>query len=51
MHLELIRKKKYRVGEMALRLRALTALPEVLSSIPNNYMGSVMGLDALFWYV
>jgi len=27
-----------RVGEMAQWLRALTALPEVLSSIPNNHM-------------
>lgn len=25
-------------GEMAQRLRALAALPEVLSSIPSNYM-------------
>jgi hypothetical protein len=25
-------------GEMAQRLRALTALPEVLSSIPSNHM-------------
>jgi hypothetical protein len=25
-------------GEMAQRLKALTALPEVLSSIPNNHM-------------
>jgi hypothetical protein len=25
-------------GEMALQLRALTALPEVLSSIPSNHM-------------
>jgi hypothetical protein len=25
-------------GEMAQQLRALTALPEVLSSIPNNHM-------------
>ena len=25
-------------GEMALRIRALTALPEVLSSIPSNHM-------------
>jgi hypothetical protein len=33
-------------GEMAQRLRALTALPEVLSSIPSNYM---VGSDALFW--
>jgi hypothetical protein len=27
-----------RAGEMAQRLRALAALPEVLSSIPSNYM-------------
>jgi hypothetical protein len=27
-----------RAGEMAQRLRALTALPEVLSSIPSNHM-------------
>jgi hypothetical protein len=26
------------VGEMAQKLRALTALPEVLSSIPSNHM-------------
>jgi hypothetical protein len=45
-------------GEMAQRLRALTALPEVLSSIPSNHMvahnhGSdgITGSDALFWYV
>jgi hypothetical protein len=25
-------------GEMAQQLRALTALPEILSSIPSNYM-------------
>jgi hypothetical protein len=25
-------------GEMAQRLRALTALPEVMSSIPSNHM-------------
>jgi hypothetical protein len=31
-------KVKQRAGEMALRLRALTALPEVLSSIPGNHM-------------
>jgi hypothetical protein len=31
---------------MAQRLRALAALPEVLSSIPSNHMGS----DALFWH-
>jgi hypothetical protein len=28
----------YRAGEMAQELRALTALPEVLSSIPSNHM-------------
>ena len=27
-----------RAGETAQRLRALTGLPEVLSSIPSNYM-------------
>jgi hypothetical protein len=27
-----------RAGEMAQRLRALSALPEVLSSIPSNHM-------------
>jgi hypothetical protein len=43
------------VGEMAQWLRALTALPEVLSSIPSNHMvahkPSAMGSDALFWCV
>ncbi|ERE66785.1 ras-related protein Rab-43-like protein [Cricetulus griseus] len=34
---------------MAQRLRALTALPEVLSSIPSNHM-VVIGSDTLFWY-
>jgi len=29
---------RYRAGGMAQRLRALAALPEVLSSIPNNHM-------------
>ena len=29
---------KYGTGEMAQQLRALTALPEVLSSIPSNHM-------------
>jgi hypothetical protein len=29
---------KLRVGEMSQWLRALTALPEVLSSIPSNHM-------------
>jgi hypothetical protein len=39
-------------GEMAQRLRALAALPEVLSSIPSNYMvaHNHLGSDALFWY-
>jgi hypothetical protein len=31
-------KNRSRAGEMAQRLRALTALPEVLSSIPSNHM-------------
>jgi len=31
-------KTKYRAGEVAQRLRALTALPEVMSSIPSNHM-------------
>ena len=31
------RKKKW-AEEMAQQLRALTALPEILSSIPSNYM-------------
>ena len=30
-------KNRARAGEMAQWLRALTALPEVLSSIPSNY--------------
>jgi hypothetical protein len=32
------KKGKDRAGEMAQRLRALTALPKVLSSIPRNHM-------------
>jgi hypothetical protein len=31
-------KNKKRAGEMAQLLRALTAVPEVLSSIPSNHM-------------
>jgi hypothetical protein len=31
-------KNNIRAGEMAQRLRALTALPEVLSSNPSNHM-------------
>jgi hypothetical protein len=45
---------KVGAGEMAQRLRALPALPEVLSSIPSNHMVaqlSVMRSDALFWCV
>ena len=43
-----------RAGEIAQRLRVLLSdLPEVLSSIPSNYMGvlqpSIMESDALFW--
>jgi hypothetical protein len=43
-------------GEMAQQLRALTALPEVLSSNPSNHIHggsqpSVMYSDALFWCV
>jgi hypothetical protein len=41
--------------EMAQRLRALTALPEVLSSIPSNHMVAsdhlLKGSHVLFWYV
>jgi hypothetical protein len=33
-----IRKGSWGAGEMTQRLRALTALPEVLSSIPSNHM-------------
>jgi hypothetical protein len=39
---------------MAQWLRALAALPEVLSSIPTNHMMAhnhlIMKSDALFWY-
>jgi hypothetical protein len=31
-------KHAHGAGEMAQRLRALTALPEVLSSVPSNHM-------------
>ena len=46
-----------RAEEMAQWLRALTALLEILSSIPRNHMVahnllySVMGSDALFYSV
>ena len=41
-------------GEMAQQLRALTVLPEVLSSIPSKHMvahNHLMGSHALFWCV
>jgi hypothetical protein len=42
--------------EMAQLLRALAALPEVMTSIPRNYMvtnsqPSVMGSNTFFWCV
>jgi hypothetical protein len=40
--------RSYRAGEMAQRLRALSALPEVLSSIPSNHM---VAHNHLQWYV
>jgi hypothetical protein len=33
-----LKKKKDRAGEMAQQVRALTALPKVLSSNPSNHM-------------
>ena len=33
-----VMKSNYRDGEMAQWLRALTALPDILSSIPSNHM-------------
>ena len=44
--------RKNGAGEMAQWLRALPALPKVLSSIPSNHMCSqplVMRFSALFW--
>jgi hypothetical protein len=44
-------KRGMEAGEMAQPLRAPTALPVVLSSVPSNHGGSrlsVMGSDALF---
>ena len=38
-----------RAREMAQRLRALTVLPEVLSSNPSNTWWITMRSDALFW--
>jgi hypothetical protein len=32
------KKPRRRAGDMAQRLRALTALPDVLTSIPRNHM-------------
>ena len=39
-------RKQFRAGEMAQRLRALAALPEVLSSIPSNHM---VAHNHLYW--
>jgi hypothetical protein len=50
-----IKKKKVRAGKMAQRLRALTDLPEcpeLNSQQPHSgSQPSVMGSNALFWYV
>jgi len=44
--------RKLGTGEMIAQwLRALTAFPEVLSSIPSNHIPSVIESDALFWCV
>jgi hypothetical protein len=44
--------KKVVAREVAQRLRALTALPEVLSSVPSNHMvAHIMRSNALFWCV
>jgi hypothetical protein len=42
-----------RAEEMDQQIRALTALPEVMSSNPSNHMVAyhVMRYDALFWCV
>jgi hypothetical protein len=37
-HKSINKNKLQGAGEMAQRLRALTALPKVLSSIPSNHM-------------
>jgi hypothetical protein len=39
-----------RAGEIAQRLRALDALPEVLSSNPSGSQLSVTGSDGPFWH-
>ena len=36
--LKMLKKKKNWAGKMAQQVRALTALPKVLSSIPSNHM-------------
>jgi hypothetical protein len=38
--LSYFKKQKPGAGEMAQRLKALTTLPEVLSSIPSNHMAA-----------
>jgi hypothetical protein len=48
-----IKNNKEGGGEMAQRLRAVSDLPEVLSSIPSNHMVTyshhIMKSGALFW--
>jgi hypothetical protein len=48
----LLRNNVIQAGEMAQRLRALAALPEVMSSIPSNHVvahkTSIGGSDILF---
>jgi len=51
----ILSKLRNQAGEVAQQLRALTALPVVLISIPSNHMmvhnHSVVGSSALFWCV
>jgi hypothetical protein len=46
-------RKQFGAGEMAQWLRALTALPEVLSSILGNHIvaHNLKGSDVLFWCI
>jgi hypothetical protein len=49
-YIQTFKKTTNNIGlEISQWFRALTVLPEVLSSIPSNHM--VMGSDALFWCV
>jgi len=47
----LIKKDKKGSGEMAHPLRALTALPEILSSNPSNHMASLLYLKTATVYL